>query len=77
LKEFVNSYKGERLESVMISTPFFTPEFSFLSPFPSGVTIGDLVADPIKSTSSQRCVCCVMIFYNEEERKKYELALNI
>jgi hypothetical protein len=82
LREFINSYKRERLESVKISTPTFTPKSSSLSPSPSNITIRDLVADdkndyPIKSISSHMCTYCTLIFYNEEERKKHELALHI
>ncbi|MGB8777417.1 MAG: hypothetical protein WCC82_04205, partial [Nitrososphaeraceae archaeon] len=82
LREFINSYKRERLELVKISTPTFTPKSSSLSPYPPNITIGDLVADdkndyPIKSITSHMCTYCTMIFYNEEERKKHELAQHI
>ena len=71
LREFINNYKEERMESVKIS-----------SPSPSNITIGDLVADDkneylIKSISSHKCTYCAIIFNNEEERKKHELALHI
>ena len=82
LREFINNYKEERLESVKISTPTFTTKSSSLSPSPSNITIGDLVADDkneylIKSISSHKCTYCAIIFNNEEERKKHELALHI
>ena len=82
LRKFINNYKEERLESVKISTPTFTTKSSSLSPSPSNITIGDLVADdkneyPIKSISSHKCTYCAIIFNNEEERKKHELALHI
>ena len=80
LREFINNYKKECLESVKISTPTFTTKSSSLSP--SDITIGDLIADdkneyPIKSLSSHTCTYCSKKFYNEEERKKHELALHI
>ncbi|MGC2563674.1 MAG: hypothetical protein WA326_11770 [Nitrososphaeraceae archaeon] len=82
LREFINNYEEERLESVKISTPTSTTKSSSLSPSPSNITIGDLVADdkneyPIKSISSHKCTYCAIIFDNEEERKKHELALHI
>jgi hypothetical protein len=81
LREFINNYEEERLESVKISTPTSTTKSSSLSPS-SNITIGDLVADdkneyPIKSISSHKCTYCAIIFNNEEERKKHELALHI